>query len=186
MRNGIEIPKIQKTRFYFTNKEIVMIAAFFALMMFSEIIWVGGLLIGNIFYGIVEGIIVITAALVIGKKYTILTLGIVKTIVEFSLANMYGGTLVALSYLAAAIVLEIIFQVSGSYGNNLKIDVIGATVYGTVLRVTGVSITVFFYGMTLPLWLIIILVILPIIPFTIGGFLGYKLGERVKNVVESV
>jgi hypothetical protein len=40
--------------------------------------------------------------------------------------------------------------------------------------------------MVLPLWAIIGLILPHLITFPIGGYLGYKIGNKVKNVIESV
>ncbi|MEN4006704.1 MAG: hypothetical protein PQ975_12420 [Methanobacterium sp.] len=184
--SDIVVPEKQKNRFYFTNQEIAKLAAFFALWMVFEVVWLAGPIVGNLVYGIFAGIVLISAARVVGKKYTILTLGIVKTIGELFFAHMYGGTLAALSFLAAAIVLEMILRLSSPYGDNLKINVLGAAISGFAGSLAFVFIIVWIYGMVLPQWIIIARILVPIIPYTIGGFLGYKIGNRVKNVVESV
>ncbi|OPY23608.1 MAG: hypothetical protein A4E27_01450 [Methanobacterium sp. PtaU1.Bin242] len=177
----------EKSRFYFTNREIALIAAFFALMIMAGFIWFAGPLLGIALHGILWGIILITAAIVIGKKYTILTLGVIYTLIDFSSANMYGGTLTALNTLAGAIVLEAILQMASPYASKLKLDLIGIFLFGLVSRTVYVFVIVFVYGMTLPLWLAAGYYILPhLITFPIGGYLGFKMGNKVKNVIESV
>ena len=170
----------------FTTHDITMIAVFFALMQVVEIIWIPGPIIGHLAYGILFGIVLITAAIVIGKKYTILTLGILNTILNLFFAHMYGGTLAAFSYLTAAIALEGILQISKPYAGNQKINIIGATLYGFVSRVTFVIILVFVYGWVLPSWIIIGTIVSFTIEFGIGGYLGHRFGNKIKNVVESL
>lgn len=178
---------IKKTRFYFTNREIVMIAAFFALMIMSGFVWFAGPAVGIPLHGILWGIILIAAAIVIGKKYTILTIGVIYTLIDFSSANMYGGTLTALNTLAGAVVLEAILQMASPYASKLKLNLIGIFLFGLVSRAVYISIIVFVYGMTIPLWLAVGYYILPhLITFPIGGYLGFKIGNKVKNVVEAV
>lgn len=59
---------INKNKFYFSNKEIALLAAFFVLLLADNFIWTLGSMVGNVIYGLVEGIILIVAAIVIGKK----------------------------------------------------------------------------------------------------------------------
>lgn len=54
-----------------------MIAVFFALLIMSGFVWFAGPALGISLHGILWGIILITAAIVIRKKYTILTLGVI-------------------------------------------------------------------------------------------------------------
>lgn len=177
---------IQKNRFYFTNKDIAMLAAFLVLLFITQFIWFAGPVAGTIFQGILWGIVLITAALVLGKKYTILTLGVIYTLIDFSSANMYGGTLAALNTLAGAIVLEAVLQITWPYASDLKLDLVGIFLFGLVSRTVYASILIYIYGMTLPLWVIMGLIIPHLITFPIGGYLGYKMGKNVKKVLGSV
>jgi len=100
---------------------------------------------------------------------------------------MYGGTLTALNTLAGALVLEALLQMASPYASKLKLDLVGIFLFGLVSRTVYVSIIVFVYGMTIPLWLAVGYYILPhLITFPIGGYLGFKIGNKVKNVVEAV
>lgn len=63
------------------NVTLVMMAAFLALMMVAEAIWILGSVFSPFGIGIYYGAVLIIAAIVIGKRYTILTLGIAKTII---------------------------------------------------------------------------------------------------------
>jgi len=173
-------------KFSFTKRDIVMMAAFLALLFVAEVVWVLGTVIGNIIYPIVFGAILIIAANVIGKKYSILIIGIVLTIINTSTAHLYGGTLAALAYLTGAIALEGVLQLSKPYGGNRIISVAGAFAYGVVSRLTYVGVIVLIYGMTMPLWAMVALIAVPLIPYAIGGLLGYQIGVKVKGTVESV
>ncbi len=154
--------------------------------MVAEVIWVLGTVVGIIIYPIVFGTILIVSAVVIGKKYSILIIGTVLTIINLSTAHMYGGTLAALAYLAGAIALEGVLQLSKPYGANRVISVAGAFAYGLVARLTYVVVIVLIYGMVLPMWAIIGLIGVPLISYSIGGLLGYQIGIKVKNILESV
>lgn len=173
-------------KFSFTKRDIVMMAAFLALLFVAEVVWVLGTVIGNIIYPIVFGAILIIAANVIGKKYSILIIGIVLTIINTSTAHLYGGTLAALAYLTGAIALEGVLQLSKPYGGNRIISVAGAFAYGVVSRLTYVGVIVLIYGMTMPLWAMVALIAVPLIPYAIGGLLGYQIGVKVKGTLESV
>ncbi len=105
-------------KFDFNKRDIVMMAAFLALMVLSGFLWLAGIVVGAIFHGILWGIILVTAAIVIGKKYTILILGLIYTIINVSLANMYGGALAGLNTFAGALVLRDIPFWSG-FKNNI-------------------------------------------------------------------
>ena len=173
-------------KFPFTTKDVTLLAAFFALMMVTEVVWVVGPVAGNFFYGILFGAILIIPAIVVGKKYTILTLGIVKTIVELFFAPMYGGTLMALSYLAGAIILEAVLQLSGSYASNKKMNIVGSGLYAFSNRLASMLIVIFIYGMTLPAYLVVAYIVINMVTFAIGGFLGNKIGIKVKHTLESI
>jgi hypothetical protein len=173
-------------KFDFTKRDIVMMAAFLALLFVAEVVWVLGMVIGNIVYPIVFGAILIITATVIGKKYSILIIGIVLTIINLSTAHLYGGTLAALAYLTGAIALEGVLQLSKPYGGNRTISIVGAFAYGVVSRLTYVGVIVLIYGMVLPIWAIVALIAVPLIPYAIGGLLGYQIGVKVKGTVESV
>ncbi|BDZ70864.1 hypothetical protein [Methanobacterium petrolearium] len=173
-------------KFPFTTRDVTLMAAFLALLMVTEVVWVLGTVVGNFVYGILFGAVLIIAAIVVGKKYTILTLGIVKTIIELFFAPMYGGTLMALSYLAGAIVLEAILQLSEPYAASNKMNIIGATLYAFSNRLASMLILIFIYGMTLPGYIIVAYIVINMVTFAIGGFLGNKIGIKVKGTLESV
>ncbi|MDI9614587.1 hypothetical protein [Methanothermobacter sp.] len=172
--------------FHFTNREIAMLAAFSVLLLSVDLIWILGPILGNIIYGIIDGIILITAAIVIGRRYTVLNLGIIRTIVEIFIAGAFVGTLTAFDYLVSALVLETILQFSTPYAANLRINVLGMTLYGLVTRLMFITISVFIYGMILPLWLMLFMIIVPVITYAIGGFIGHGVGNRVKNTVTAI
>lgn len=173
-------------KFDFTKRDIVMMAAFLALLIVVEVLWVLGQVVGSLIYPAVFGAILITASTVIGKKYSILIIGIVLTIINTSSAHLYGGTLAALAYLTGAIALEGVLQLSKTYGENRIVAVVGAFAYGIVSRLTYVGVIVLVYGMVLPAWAIVALIFVPLVPYAIGGFLGYQIGLKVKNTLESV
>ena len=177
---------IPKNKFYFNNREIAMLAAFLALLLATNLIWITGHVVGNVIYGIVEGLLMITAAIVIGKKYTVLTLGVARTIAEILIAGAFVGSLTAFTFLINAIVLEAILQSSKPYAGSLKINVAGTAVYGLVTRIVFIGISVVFYGMVLPTWLLAFMIIVPVITFAIGGFLGDRIGNRVKTAISSM
>jgi len=173
-------------KFDFTKRDIVMMAAFLALLMVAEVIWVLGTVVGIVIYPLVFGTILIVAAVVIGKKYSILIIGTVLTIINLFTAHMYGGTLAALAYLTGAIALEGVLQLSKPYGASRVMSVAGAFAYGLVSRLTYVVVIVLIYGMALPMWAIVGLICVPLIPYAIGGLLGYQIGVKVRNTLESV
>jgi len=70
--------------------------------------------------------------------------------------------------------------------NHQKINVAGTAVYGLVTRIVFIGISVVFYGMVLPTWLLAFMIIVPVITFAIGGFLGDRIGNRVKNAISSM
>jgi hypothetical protein len=55
-----------------------------------------------------------------------------------------------------------------------------------VTRIVFIGISVVFYGMVLPTWLLAFMIIVPVITFAIGGFLGDRIGNRVKNAISSM
>ncbi|BDZ68085.1 hypothetical protein [Methanobacterium ferruginis] len=173
-------------KFPFTTRDVTLMAAFLALLMVTEVVWVFGTIVGNFIYGILFGAVLIIAAMVVGKKYTILTLGIVKTIIELFFAPMYGGTLVALGYLAGAVVLEAVLQLSGPYAASNKINIVGATLYAFSSKVVYLFILIFIYGMTLSGYIIVVYIVINMVTFAVGGFLGNKIGIKVKGTLESV
>jgi len=176
----------QRKKFYFTNRDVVMLAAFSALLLGTDFVWILGPFVGNMIYGVIEGILLITAAIIINKRYTVLTLGIVRTTVEIFVASAFVGTLTAFDFLASALVLEAVLQLYGPYASSLRINVLGMILYGLVTRTMFISISVFVYGMVLPGWLLAFMMIVPLITYAIGGFLGHKIGKRVKYVVETI
>jgi len=58
--------------------------------------------------------------------------------------------------------------------------------YGIIYWGVYAAILTMVYGMALPQWAIIIGFVVYPGSFLLGGFLGYKLGNKVKNVIESV
>lgn len=78
-------------KFDFTKRDIVMMAAFLALMMVAEAIWILGSVFAPFGIGIYYGAVLIIAAIVISKRYTILTRGIAKTIIMLLIPDTYGG-----------------------------------------------------------------------------------------------
>lgn len=175
-----------KSKFYFSNKEIALLAAFFVLLLADNFIWALGPMVGNVVYGVVEGIILIVASIVIGKKYTMITLGFVRTLAEFIIAGAFVGSLTAFSYIICAVFLEVILMTYNPYGESLKINVIGSAVYGIISRIVFLGVSMTFYGMVLPNSLLAFMVIVPTISFAIGGFIGTSFGKRVKKVLFSV
>jgi hypothetical protein len=173
-------------KFDFIKRDIVMMAAFLALMMAVEVVWVVGPVIGNLIYPVIFGAILITAARVIRKRYSILILLAVDTIITLSTAHLYGGTLAAVAYITGAIPLEGVLQLREPYGENKNMDLLGILAYGLVSAVTYVAVMVLIYGMALPIWAMIGLIIVPLVPYVLGGFIGFRIGGRVKNVMESM
>ncbi len=178
MSKTVETPK---ARFYFTNREIAMIAVFIALLFVVDMVWIVPYF-AIFIYGIFYGMVLIIAARVIGKNNTIFLIGIVNTVINLAFAQMYGGTLVAFAYLAGAIGLEGVLRLSKPYGTNRNMAVIGALAYGLVSRATAIAIMVFLYNLTLPSWLTIGAIVLFAITFPIGGFIGFRIGGRVKKL----
>ena len=173
-------------KFDFIKRDIVMMAAFLALMMAVEVVWVVGPVIGNMIYPVIFGAILITAARVIRKRYSILILLAVDTIITLSTAHLYGGTLAAVAYITGAIPLEGVLQLRDPYGENKNMDLLGILAYGLVSAVTYVAVMVLIYGMPLPIWAMIGLIIVLLVPYVFGGFIGFRMGGRVKNVMESM
>ena len=181
-----DVQNSQKNKFYFNNREIAMLAAFLALLLSTNLIWITGYVVGNVIYGIVEGLLMITAAIVIGKKYTVLTLGVARTIAEILIAGAFVGSLTAFTFLMNALVLEAILQLSKPYAGSLKINVAGTAVYGLVTRIVFIGISVVFYGMVLPNWLLTFMIVVTVITFAMGRFLGDRIGNRVKSAISSM
>ncbi|BDZ70863.1 hypothetical protein [Methanobacterium petrolearium] len=169
----------------FTTYDITRIAVFIAMLLMVDMVWLNPF-VAVIIYGVVYGMILITAARVIGKKGTILIIGIINTIINLAFAQMYGGTLAAFAYLAGAMVLEGMLQLSRPYCENRNIAVIGTLAYGLVSRSFYVLIIIFVYNLVLPTWLTMGAIASFAVTFPIGGLLGYKLGKRLKNVSESM
>ena len=71
-----------RNKFYFNNKETALISTFLVMLLIGGCVWFAGPVIGIIFYGIVWGIILTIAAIVVNKKYTILVLGVVYTLID--------------------------------------------------------------------------------------------------------
>lgn len=177
---------LNRNKFYFSNKEITLLAAFFVLLLADNFIWTLGPMVGNVIYGVVEGVILIVAAIVVGKKYTMVTLGFVRTLAEFIIVGAFVGSLTAFSYIICAIILEVILLTSDSYGESLKTNIIGTAFYGIVSRIVFLGISMIFYGMVLPNSLLAFMVIVPTISFTIGGLIGTSFGKRVKTILFSI
>lgn len=176
--------KNNKNKLYFTNKEIALISTFLVMLLIGECVWFAGPIIGSVFHGIVWGIILTIAAIIINKKYTILVLGIVYTLIDFTSASMYGGTLSALNTLAGVLILEYFLQITKDYGSNLKMDLLGIILFALVSRTVYVLIVTLIYGMNIPFYLAISYFILPhLFTFPIGSWLGYKMGNRIKNAI---
>ena len=173
-------------KFDFIKRDIVMMAGLLALMMSVEVVWVVGPVIGNMIYPVIFGAILITAARLNRKRYSILILLAVDTIITLSTAHLYGGTLAAVAYITGAIPLEGVLQLRDPYGENKNMDLLGILAYGLVSAVTYVAVMVLIYGMALPIWAMIGLIIVLLVPYVFGGFIGFRMGGRVKNVMESM
>jgi|GEM_PF-3454356 len=173
-----------KNKFYFSNKEIALISTFLVMLLIGECVWFAGPIIGIVFHGIVWGIILTIAAIIINKKYTILALGVAYTLIDFTSASMYGGTLSALNTLVGVLILEYFLQITKDYGSNLKIDLVGIILFALVSRSVYVIIMTCVYGMNIPFYLAIFSFILPhLFTFPIGTLIGYKMSNRIKNVI---
>lgn len=173
-----------KSNFYFSNKEIALISIFLVMLLIGGCVWFAGPIIGIVFHGIVWGIILTIAAIVVNKKYTILVLGVVYTLIDFISASMYGGTLSALNTLAGVLILEYFLQLSKDYASNFKIDLIGMILFALVTRTVYVFIVTFVYGMNIPFFLAISYFIAPhLVTFPIGCWLGYEMSNRIKNTI---
>ncbi|MHA1381153.1 MAG: hypothetical protein ACTSRG_22525 [Candidatus Helarchaeota archaeon] len=172
----------------FTTQDIAVIAAFIAILNIIEMIWVFGTYfwyIIYVIYGILIGIFSITAALVVGKRYTILVIGIVNTILNLFFAHMYGGTLVAFTYLIDAAILEAFLFFSKPYGGNWKLDVFGRALGALVCKYYTFIIW-YINGLTYPMWFVTIGLTIWTLSFAIGGYLGYRFGNKIKPVITSI
>lgn len=173
-----------RNKFYFNNKETALISTFLVMLLIGGCIWFAGPVIGIIFYGIVWGIILTIAAIVVNKKYTILVLGVVYTLIDFTSASMYGGTLSAINTLAGVLILEFFLQLSKDYASDLKINLIGMILFALVARTVYVLIVTLVYGMNIPFYLAISYFILPhLVTFPVGSWIGYKMGNRIKSAI---
>ncbi len=165
-----------------------MLAVFIALLQLAGLIWLIRELIYVVLgvHAVLWGLLLTTAAHVVGKRYTILAIGIINTIIGVFIAPAFGGPLAALCYLTPAVVLETVLYFSAVYGADPKVDAVGCALYGFVERITLYGVLIFIYGYYLPDWLVWPAILICTGLFPVGSYLGYRLGKKVKVVVESV
>lgn len=172
-----------KNMFYFNNKEIALLGAFLILILACNFIWVLGYIGGNIFYGVVVGTIFTVAAIVIDKKYTILTLGIVATLIDLMMGS---GFFMVIPTLIGAICFEAILLTSKPYAGSMKFNVIGAATFGILSRISFLGINIAFFDMVLPDWMFAFMLFVPIFSFALGGLIGTSMGQRIKTSLVSL
>lgn len=138
---------------------------------------------GNIFYGAVLGTILTVAAIVIDKKYTILTLGIVATLIDFMMGS---GFFMVIPTFISAIGFEAVLLTSEPYAGSMKINIIGAATFGILSRISFSGFNMVFFGMVLPDWMFAFMLFVPILSFALGGLIGTSMGKRIKTSLISL
>ncbi|MGQ4876370.1 MAG: hypothetical protein ACP6IY_20090 [Promethearchaeia archaeon] len=113
----------------FTAHDIPLLAALIAILFVIEFVWVfrtSGYLIFLVqgVYVLMIGIIIVTAAIVINKKFTLLIMGAIHTLINLPFAHLYGEPLAALSYLIWYGILELFIYLSEPYGENHVLNII--------------------------------------------------------------
>lgn len=180
--------QVKPTRF--TTRNIPLLAAFIAILNVVEFVWAfrtSGylILIVQVIYAIMTGILIITAAIVINKKLTLLVIGVINTIINIPFAYLYGGILAAFSYLIWYGILELFIYSSKPYGENRMLNVIAMGVAVLIERLYMVLI-MFITGLYFPIELIVIGIILMIIFSMIGAYVGYNFGLKVRSTISSL
>lgn len=174
----------------FTTRDIPLIAAFIGILNVIEFIWAFRatgyliLLVQGI-YAIMTGIMIITAAIVIGKKFTLLIIGAINTLINIPFAYLYGGPLAAFSYLIWYGIIEIFIYSSEPYGEKRKRNIIAMGVAVLSERLYMVLI-MFIAELYFPIELIVIGIILMVIISMIGAYLGYNFGIKVRTTISSI
>ena len=184
--NGNEKEKIAR----FTTRDIPLLAAFIAILNVIEFIWAfrtSGYLILLVqgIYAIMTGIIIITAAIVINKKFTLLIIGAINTLINIPFAYLWGGPLAALSYLVWYGILELFIYFSEPYGENRFLNIIAMGVAVLIERLYMVLI-MFITGLYFPIELIVIGIILMIIFSMVGAYIGYNFGLKVRTTISTM
>ena len=131
------------------------------------------------------GILIVTAAIVINKKLTLLIIGAINTLINIPFAYLYGGPLAALSYLIWYGILELFIYFSEPYGENHVLNIIAMGVAVLIERLYMVLI-MFTIGLYFPIELIIIGIILMVIFSMIGAHLGYNFGIKVRSTISTM
>lgn len=174
----------------FTTRDIPLLAAFIAILFVIEFIWAfrtAGYLILVIqgIYALMTGILIVTAAIVINKKLTLLIIGAINTLINIPFAYLYGGPLAALSYLIWYGILELFIYFSDPYGENHVLNIIAMGVAVLIERLYMVLI-MFITGLYFPIELLIISIIVTVIFSMIGAHLGYNFGLKVRSTISTI
>jgi len=172
----------------FTIHDITRMAIFIALWFTSSFVWVlgGDNFIVEWIYGILTTMILIIAALIIGKRFTIILMGTIYTAINLFFWLFVYGPLTAIMFITGTATLEFTLLFSKPYGASYKIDIGGGALYGFILQSTYYLILVFINGMYFPMWYLSISILNFILSGAAGGYLGYRLGNKIKPVVESI
>ncbi|MHA1381154.1 MAG: hypothetical protein ACTSRG_22530 [Candidatus Helarchaeota archaeon] len=184
-----------KTDTRFTTHDITRIAVLIAIMFVKDFIWMIGaftIVYFRIFVlewiaSLLDVMILIVAALIIGKRFTVSIMMIIYGVLTALFFVFMGGSfLLIIVYVFGGFSLEAVLFFSKPYGDNTRIDVVGGILYGFTLRSTWYIVLTFIIGQYFELWFIYVSIINFTIGAAIGGYLGYRFGKKIEHVTESI
>lgn len=180
----------QEKALRFTTRDIPVLAAFIAILNVVEFVWAfrtSGyfILIVLGIYAIMTGMLIITAAIVINKRLTLLIIGTINTLINLPFAYLYGGPLAAFSYFIWYGILEFFLYFSEPYGENHRVNVIAMGIAMGIERLYMFFI-MFITGLYFPIELIIIGIIITVIFSMVGAHIGYDFGFKIRSTISSM
>jgi len=192
----IDLPKVgnsdmkTKISFRLSTKQIVQMALFLAALMCVEIsciVAVGATWLWFAFdwyYGVAVVTVYILCARVTGLRFAVLLLGTCEALIGLAFCASFGGPIFVLYPFSEALVLQLVFWVSRTNGENLKFNMLGGALFGLVggvffFFIIGVCIM----KQVFPLWFLGLRFLSITTTSAVGGYVAYRIGNKIKGLV---
>ena len=120
----------------------------------------------------------ILCARVTGYRFAVLILGICNGLLSIAFMA-YGGPIMVLYSFLPPLLLQVVFLLSHTNGEDLKFDLAGSALYGIVAGCTFFFLLVGVVEMEFPSWLIWPRILSITVTSAFGGFLGWRIGKRL-------
>jgi hypothetical protein len=167
-----------------TVRQIAQIGLFFAALLvveFSIIPFTGAVwlfFIVDWFYSGISVALTVLCARVTEHPYAVLIIAFCKGLLYLFFMS-YGGPVMPLYGFLPPFMIQLVFLLSHTNGESLKFNLLGGALYGFAAACIFFFLVVGFVKMEIPLWLMLLRILNVTVTSVFGGFLGWKVGDKM-------